>query len=200
MEMMAGDRLAGMSCADSLSPLNTPRVAKTWPSAASTMSALGVGSITKPPLSGKVAMQKAMYPAGTMMIAASAAAITYARRSWSARAKRHRARRGLGVSFRECEPNRNAVRIRVSLARGRRIYPSAAARNVEPENFRAGGWRRTVRATRCGTRAEAVGLAATDTVAPPAPRRAPMVTVTPSDDLGGPICVQNSHRGRRDER
>jgi len=55
--MIARDRLAGMSCADNLSPLNTPRVAKTWPSAAWTMSALGVGSITSPPFSGSVAMQ-----------------------------------------------------------------------------------------------------------------------------------------------
>lgn len=134
------------------------------------------------------------------MIAASAAAITYARRSWSAGAKRHRALRGLGVSSRECEPDRNAVRIRVSLAWGRRIYPSAAARNVEPENFRARGWRRTGRARRCGTGAEAVALAAADTVGAAAPRKIAMVTVTPSDDLGAPVCVQNSHWGRRDER
>jgi hypothetical protein len=39
-----------------LSPLKTPRVAKTWPSAASTTSALGVGSITNPPPTGKVDM------------------------------------------------------------------------------------------------------------------------------------------------
>ena len=57
MAMMARDRLAGMSCGESLSPLKTPRVAKTWPSGASTISALGVGSITKPPFSGKVAME-----------------------------------------------------------------------------------------------------------------------------------------------
>ena len=57
MAMMARDRFAGMSCGESLSPLKTPRVAKTWPSGASTISALGVGSITRPPFSGKVAMQ-----------------------------------------------------------------------------------------------------------------------------------------------
>src|SRR4029450_8831822 len=34
MATIARERLAGTSCAVSLSPLNTPRVAKTWPSAA----------------------------------------------------------------------------------------------------------------------------------------------------------------------
>lgn len=134
------------------------------------------------------------------MIAISATAMTCDHRGRSAQPERHRPRSGAGLSCRKCEASRNAVRIAPSLARGRRIYPSAAARSVEPENFRAGGRRPAIRSTPCRGRGDALRLVATETVGPPAPRKTPMTTVTPSDELGAAICVQNSGRGRRDAR
>src|SRR5262249_61977404 len=62
---------------------------------------------------------------------------------------------------------------RATLARGRRVYPSATTRKVEPENFRARGRGRSIQAPRRAARAGAVGIAATDTVAAPAPKKGP---------------------------
>src|SRR5215467_15263456 len=133
MATIARDTLAGTSCPDSLSPLNTPRVAKTWPSAASTMSALGVGSITSPPPTGNVAMQYATYPAGTMMIEASTAATTWVRRGWNAAADRQYLRTRCGPSCRGSDPNRDAVLIACILSAG------AAGLPIRDDAERRGG-------------------------------------------------------------
>src|SRR5262245_49313041 len=116
MAMIARDRLTGMSCADSLSPLNTPREAKTCPSPASTMSALGVGSIARPPLPAKVPMQEATYPTGRMMIEASAAITISTRRGWSATAEGQYLGTRRGRSCRGSEPSRDGVLIACNLS------------------------------------------------------------------------------------
>jgi hypothetical protein len=88
---------------------------------------------------------------------------------------------------------------RSSLARGRRVDPSATARKIEPENFGAHGRGCTIHATRRAARSETVGIAATNgAVAAPAPKR--IVAVTPANGLDLTVRAQRSARRHGDER
>src|SRR5262245_57614849 len=133
-----------------------------------------------------------------MMIEASAAATTCARRRWSASDIRQLSN-WRGLLSRESDPDRNAVVMCAFLARRRRIYPSAATRTVEPENFRARGRDRTIQAACPTAWAESICITATDSVAALAPEKAPMVAA-PSNVLDPAICLQKWARGHPDER
>src|SRR5262249_4007770 len=134
-----------------------------------------------------------------MMIEASAAATTYARRRWSASDIRQLSN-WRGVLARKSDPDRNAVVMCAFLARRRRIYPSAATLRIEPENLRARGRGRTIQAACPTAWAESIRVTATDSVAALAPEKAPMGAVTPSHVLGPASRPQKRVRMPRYER
>src|SRR6516225_4187632 len=113
-----------------------------------------------------------------MMSDTSTAATTCARRDGSAADHQYPgARRGL--SCRGSDPNRDAVPIACN--------PSAGAAGLPIRDDVEG-------------RAGAVGIAATDTVAAPAPKKGPRVAVTPSNHVDAATRLQKNARGHRNER
>src|SRR6516162_8265002 len=119
----------------------------------------------------------------------SAAATTCARRGGSAAARR-------GFSCRGSDPNGDAVLIACN--------PSAGAAGLpirdDAEGRAARGRDRSIQAPRRAARAGAVGIAATDTVAAPAPKKGPRVAVTPSNHVDAATRLQKKARGHRNER